>query len=240
MEGVYKTVVRLPYQSELPEDLAVNDFYFLGTNAGSDLATDVTSLTTRLLAFYNNIPTGQTKQISDYIGDQVLRTVNACSFSYYFSPDIAPPPTQWGSPDAVVNWTIGPDDNVGVLPAEVAIVASFHGDLTDIPETAANPTPPPAIIRPASRRRGRIYLGPLNTAAGAQGGPNNDLLLSTVSAVVVAAMADLEADNDDLQWVVYSPTGGELHQVVGGYVDNAFDTQRRRGSAATARFSWGT
>jgi len=39
-------------------------------------------------------------------------------------------------------------------------------------------------------------------------------------------------------WVVYSPTNGNTVNVDNGWVDNAFDTQRRRGLAVTARTNW--
>lgn len=238
MEGLYKAVVTLPYQSGLPEDSANNTLYFLAINAANTQQDDIDEMQGRLVSFFNDIPPGEAKSISDYIGDQVSRSANACVNSYYFEAAIAPP-AQWGSPVGTASWTIGIDDNFTVQPAEVAAVLTFHGDLTDIPQTAVNPTPPPAVIRPAARRRGRIYLGPLHASAGAAGGPNADLLVSTAfQDVVLAAATELENTNVNLQWVVASDTAGEVYQVVGGWMDNAFDTQRRRGSAATVRTLW--
>jgi hypothetical protein len=36
-------------------------------------------------------------------------------------------------------------------------------------------------------------------------------------------------------WVVYSPTDDAYHEVANGWVDNAWDTQRRRGYKPTSR-----
>jgi hypothetical protein len=44
--------------------------------------------------------------------------------------------------------------------------------------------------------------------------------------------------SDDLDWVVYSPTSAETYEVAGGFIDTAFDIQRRRGSAAASRTNW--
>lgn len=103
-------------------------------------------------------------------------------------------------------------------PAELSMVLSFHGDLT---VSGVN----------KARRRGRFYIGPLGFLGGEPIGSNQ------VGYVHAAGNAMLLASssNTDWTWVVYSPTGDTSTPVVGGWVDNAYDVQRRRGLKATSR-----
>lgn len=105
------------------------------------------------------------------------------------------------------------------LPHEVALCLSFQAARqSGIPQ---------------ARRRGRIYVGPLRTAAVAAGGE--------VQASVVTQLATIGDDfltataASAVVWGVYSTVDQDLYAVANGWVDNAFDTQRRRGTTATAR-----
>lgn len=85
---------------------------------------------------------------------------------------------------------------------------------------------------PQARRRGRVYFGPLGGAAEASGRPGTTLL----SAVVAFGAALLSESNlADWTWVVYSTVNNGGAPVTNGWVDNSFDTQRRRGLEWTAR-----
>jgi len=79
------------------------------------------------------------------------------------------------------------------------------------------------------------------------------VILEPVSQAAIATAAGNLSGGDpttEAVWVVFSPTtaGPEpwsegvltsaSPQVVGGYVDNAFDTQRRRGTDATVRVTF--
>lgn len=85
-----------------------------------------------------------------------------------------------------------------------------------------------------ARRRGRVYIGPHDAGAFATDGrPHADVL-----AAVTTFGNDLLDASDlwtDVKWVVYSPTDGETVEITNGWVDNAWDVQRRRGVAATDR-----
>lgn len=114
----------------------------------------------------------------------------------------------------------------GKLPSEVALCSSFQG------------TPASGLVQ--ARRRGRVYIGPLATAAvDAATGRPAAAFLSALS-VATDTLAESAAASTEYSWVVFSPTGGLLTTITNGWVDNAFDTQRRRGLAATARTTWST
>jgi hypothetical protein len=130
-----------------------------------------------------------------------------------------PPPRQPYLP----GWSFALGARVdGGLPEECSVCLSFRGDA---PYTA--------------RRRGRIYIGPLSEATCVQATSGS---FSTVNppfiAALQAAAAILMDDSDGILWCVYSPTGGTYTIVTNGWVDNTFDTQRRRGVEATARNVW--
>jgi len=114
------------------------------------------------------------------------------------------------------------------LPPEVAMVMSFQAP----PESGIN----------QGRRRGRIYLGPLGvTNLGNDGRPASGRITQLKNAG-----EDLQDASDaasDWVWCVYSRAqvaDGEnpVSFVESGWVDNEFDTQRRRGWKATSRSVW--
>lgn len=115
-------------------------------------------------------------------------------------------------------------------PFEVATCLSFYGG------------------RNLPRRRGRVYLGPLTEAcAGTKGtnfepGPSLAFRTAILDGAEAMAAAVRSAGGDGAaSWCVYSPTadaeGADVlhHSVSDAWVDDAFDTQRRRGDAPTAR-----
>lgn len=93
---------------------------------------------------------------------------------------------------------------------------------------------------PQARRRGRIYLGPFGqTVLGTTAVTSDRPLAAAVTAIANAATALATATAGAVvPWVIYSPTNGSGAVVTDGWVDNAFDTQRRRGVAATSRTLW--
>lgn len=116
-------------------------------------------------------------------------------------------------------------------PPELALVMSFKGTYV----SGEN----------AARKRGRIYLGPWNGAATstADGRPTS----TVISAIVTAAGALLTAATADTayDWVVYSRAtdesglgGSGISVVTGGWVDNDWDIQRRRGYLSASRTTY--
>lgn len=106
------------------------------------------------------------------------------------------------------------------LPSEVAVCLSFQA--AQVSGT------------PQARRRGRIYLGPLGASGLDTNGRPTSACRSAASAVGASILAD-SVSNGGWSWVVWSPTTGTSSIVTNGWVDNAFDIQRRRGVAPTLR-----
>lgn len=115
-------------------------------------------------------------------------------------------------------WDFGSAPSGATLPSEVALCISYQAvRLSGVDQ---------------KNRRGRMYLGPLVTGLMASGRPGP----ATIEAVgdafetFVAALAA-----DDIVFGIYSRTLEEFHGAVDGWIDNSFDTQRRRGLEPTAR-----
>lgn len=106
------------------------------------------------------------------------------------------------------------------LPTEVAMVVSFQGGASSGQVQA--------------RRRGRIYFGPMSTSAvDATGFFSSAVRTAAVNAWGVLLDASQAATS--WKWSVYSTVNGTGVEVQNGWVENAPDTQRRRGRKSTIR-----
>lgn len=200
--------------SGLPEDDVVNTWHFLTGGSFTDTfvtSTHTNEITARLQDFYTE--PYPTNRIQSYMSPRL--NDNDATVRIYNMQDAQP-----RTPVAINPLTIAFTGNA--LPSEVALCASFQA------------TPASGMIQ--ARRRGRVYLGPLNEAAlatGASEAPEPNFILE-----VVNAMEALFDSNSSCTWVVYSTVDDDWSLVSEGWVDNAWDTQRRRGIRPTTRDTW--
>lgn len=212
--------------SNLPEDRFVNTFHF-STHPGvavppvGVLTFEEAKVTacTRVRAFYQdaNVEGALGMVLSPYI----QRIWNIQAYDLELPPGERTPYVETGNLGAVSH---------GGLPEEVAICATLQG---------APPVTP--------RRRGRLYIGPLgdvtnviDPASSTEPARPEDTGASAIVRMINEKCKTLaELDVTSLMWCIRSVTPSEnFVQIVSGYVDNAFDTQRRRGPATTARVLW--
>lgn len=198
--------------SGLPEDRVVNVFHFVGS---STYEADAATATTRVIGFYNSLASGQTNAIGGYLSSWVNRTAQIRTYDLTTSKPRVP---------TITTFELTPYLSDNGLPEEVAIVTTFYGS--------------PPVTR---RRRGRLYIGPLNSNTSvinfgnqaAASAPNPQIILDLRDATKQLATVG------PVQWCIRSSLPSEnFVPVAGGYVDNAFDTQRRRGPDATTRQVW--
>lgn len=106
------------------------------------------------------------------------------------------------------------------LPNENAICLSFQGARS--------------AGLPQARRRGRLYLGPWGSAANTTGRPASALMTSIANAALTlkATAASIATSGG---WAVWSVRDQAPVLVDDGWIDNAWDTQRRRGLVYTSR-----
>lgn len=117
-------------------------------------------------------------------------------------------------------WNLAATPAGQTLPSECAMVLSFQAA--------------PASGDPQARRRNRVYIGPLDSALiGADGRFTGASLTTLVNAANDLEIASAAAAN--WSWVVWSAIGQVPLIIDNGWVDNAVDTQRRRGVKATTR-----
>jgi hypothetical protein len=197
--------------SGLPEDQFVNNFYF---RDDPGLVEDPVGAIKRVMdAFYNTPAPGTNRAISSFFASGVV------GLPEYRIYDLGEPPprtrrTEIGSALAA---------HSGTLPWEVALCMSYF---------AGTNTP---------RRRGRVFIGPLTNAAVSEtlGRPGvNSVLLDTVADRASA----MGRTTENVTWVMVTEGGTKppleapnARVVTAGWVDDAWDTQRRRGLDASTR-----
>lgn len=130
--------------------------------------------------------------------------------------DLADPEPR--APEADIAWQFGSAPTGNTLPAEVALCVSFEGVRISGTDQA--------------RRRGRIYLGPIDAAEMTAGRPSSSWPTDLVT-YFKTFIEDLNTAG--CYFVVRSRVGDNNVQVARIWVDNAFDTQRRRGVEPTSR-----
>lgn len=195
--------------SELPRDSMVNTFYFEGGGSDPENVGDM------LYDFYQEQPTDSTFSIAEAMTTTALTGV--VTIKGYDLADPQPRAPIYDDTRTLTGLGVG-----DALPTEVALVLSYRADY----ESGV----------PAARKRGRIYLGGLQAGYNVAGRPTSTLC----SNIAKSARDLLVAANSSVSWswVQYSQTLEVGSAVQAGFVDNAWDTQRRRGTEANDRVTW--
>jgi len=194
--------------SNRPEDGVTNTTHWYKGGAQFDYE----NIRDMLVDFYSEIPDGASNSLTDFMTDKGL-SGNWQLKIYRLTDDKprAPVYTSQGSFELT---------SQDCLPAEIALVMSFQAE----PESGLT----------QARRRNRIYLGPFGVTANKDIGRPADLLVETM---LFAGKALLIAQDQSITWGwhIYSPTQNAHYPVASGWVDNAWDSQRRRGVESTLR-----
>lgn len=233
---ILKAVATLKTGDGIAANYVQNTFHFLVDSSNSD---NWEIIRFHLQSFYNDTQTSQVgTTLASFYSDGILRGADAADLNIY--PTGAPPndPVFQGAIDFDPAGTV----NQVELPSEVALVLSYRNE--DV--TAA-----------ADRwRRGRVYTGPFHLGADNDSETDSrpSVALRTVLLESAANLRDnvLDESQGSVIWVVYSKVaaaipGGQFglgsFPVTQVRVDNAWDTQRRRGTEATLAVSdppgWG-
>lgn len=197
--------------SGLPEDRVVNTFHFFGSGT---YAADQPDQELAVAAFYNTTTT--VGPISSYLSPWVSRSAELRSYDLE-EPDPRVP--------TIAPITLAATTSTG-MPEEVAVCLSWYCD-------------PPVT----PRRRGRIYLGPLASSAvtlssaSVPSRPSPDLITAVSEAAerLIGEFSSASIYGLQVLSIASAPPIGVMNRVRHGYIDNALDTQRRRGPVTTAR-----
>jgi hypothetical protein len=206
---LYKFNVTFNHDNGLAEDKVVNGWHF-EDNGG--VAGDFDNVRDMLKDFYTKPVNAGAWITNSYPG----HLANDCTVTAYdLSQD---------KPRAPVYESTFPS-GVGAgstLPTEVALCFSFEAEK--------------ASGELQSRRRNRVYLGPFTNSV-----LNSGAVSSSFITTLINAGKDLKAASNasiTWDWQIYSPTDDRSHDIHKIWVDNAWDTQRRRGLKATTRTAW--
>lgn len=202
-------------KSGLPEDRFVTSWAFVRQAIGNiNLETQLNEVAERLREFWLEPATG-TFAVCDYLPKAI--TAQGLQIRCYALAD--EPPRE----PHVYDFETGRGATDAVFPWEVATCLSFYAD------------------RNLPRRRGRVFLGPLTLKARVE----LDGVVRTSddfrADLVYSAnrLAHERGIGDEMQWAVLSPTDGEIRPVTNGWVDDAFDTMRKRGQEPSVRTAFG-
>lgn len=231
-------VARFPSVSGQVEDRTENVIHLLGDSA--TYAADLAEAVSLFRDFWTvDTGAGQARPVAEYLAGAASRASNAASILAYVTSDLSGA-TPFGPAEHTLNFTLPAPAVAQSMPNEVAVVLSSHADLSGIPISEVNPSPPPATIRPAQRRKGRMFIGPLCISAG-QGSSGIVSVSNTFATDLGLAAGRLQLNlitDTALEWAIWSRADAALYPVIGGYVDGAWDTQRRRGIASSTRTTW--
>lgn len=244
----YLVDVNLQAASGIPEDDVHNTFVIdangVDVGPGNTLAH-----MTPIVSFYNN-PTNpdMATKLATFIGRSRSRTANGIIVKFFditgklgINPATGRPYPH-GSAVAEDSFTLENSGANPPLPEEVALVTTLRADDWD-----AQPVEAPdgadlgdAPDRPRARYTGRIYLGPFENNGASATGPawhsRPSLGLQNVILDSIERMAELYVAAG-MNLGVWSRKDGVVRDVTEFQVDDAWDTQRRRGPKATARLS---
>lgn len=214
----FKAVVVLPYTTNLPRDQSQQTYCF---NLDDAEESTLDQVGFALAGFYNDVQSGTGQSVSNFMANIISRA--NCRIEWYDVSTLPSGPPVYTYPFVLAGGT----PSLSNLPLEVALVHSFQG----------------AKITGGvqARRRGRNYLGPFSAGA-LNTAPNATAPIPVLVNTVVAAGAALKADIDAIdlgQWCIWSRTTDLFVPVANGWVNNEWDTQRRRELKPTARTTWG-
>lgn len=234
-------VVTLGADSGLAEDAVVNTYAIRRdlTENGGDVTPVQGSIANALISIYNTTPAGTDRigstfnnPLANYLSPVLSTNANACSVKLYdISADLSGTPH--GSPFYAQAFTLGAPGAGDALPNECSMVLTLEAEGRE----AAPVENSDGSARPKSRYTGRIFYGPFRTAAtsgNGDGRPSNTLADTIIAAFKAAddALVALAGVNG---FGVWSRTDAVMRRCDFVSVDNAWDTQRRRGNAPSAR-----
>lgn len=206
----YKCQVVFQGVSGLAEDRYVNNLFFRNDSPGTPFGSVADNIRTAVEDFYNTAEAGQ-NPVRAYLTSRVLRRVELRIYDLNDAPPRQP---------EIREFQLGAADSSSDLPHEVASVLSFYAG------------------RNLKRRRGRIFIGPLNITAQRQTNLGPRPVESFDEAMRRAAVRLRATPNILVTWVQVSQRDATAQPVTAGWVDDSFDTQRRRGTEPTSRLTW--
>ncbi len=222
--AIIRAQVTLTKRSNIPTDVVVNTWHF--NTSGAIIPSDHANIASKLTAFYQAINTKLSPSLNI---NGMAHTIK----QYLVTPGgPGGPDDVFGSPLDITNFTLS-DPGASGFPAEVAVALSMKASTFNVSEEVG-------ATRPAARRRGRIFLGPMATSSSTPSATTLELRVENATQLLIRDQAvlmhtALGALSPAIKPSVYSVADGLARAVVQYSVDNAFDTIRSRGPEKTLR-----
>ena len=218
LPDIYKAQVVLAGKSGLPEDVYVNNWYFRNDDTISQAFPSVRGAIKRVLDSFYTVADSAGRKVSQYMSGYI--STNSLKYRIY---DLGQAPPRTRNEEAGAPFT----PSTSTLPLEVAMCLSFFAG-TNQP-----------------RNRGRIYLGPLASSAVLTSSGSLPVPTTGMLECIADRASAVGRTTENVTWVMVTRGGTKppfdppnAKVVTGGWVDSAWDTQRRRGVAATGRTLW--
>lgn len=217
---IVRSMVVFDHDSGLAEDRVVNTFHHI-TATSPPSAAELDAIRDQLVAGYTAIQAPGDSALINAFSELLAGT---WQIRHYDAQ--SPPPNVPLRVDTPANFVPG---GGAPLPQEVALCLSYKI------------TPPISGVQLQSQR-GRVYFGPFGVAMNGTNGRPTASLRNRVAGFGALLMA---SGSSSIDWVVYSPTRdlaqpgllGSDFTVNQIFVDDEWDTQRRRGRKATTRLT---
>lgn len=208
----------------LPHDVFVNSFIFRNTQQPSVESAEGRAMDC-VKDFYSTVKSGSldaTASVNHIIGlmaSYVTRWTQKCYDLGNPPGDRVPIEREYTGTDFPARGSSGTP-----LPAELSVVLSLQTAYT------------------GPWGRGRLYMGPFNTISADVPANYGGVSVTKATRDRLALQAGWLAlgNGRDMEWCVYSGAKNRMQRVTGGWVDDAWDVQRRRGHEPTMRQNWGT
>lgn len=213
--GIVEAVTTWQFASNVPADVAVNTLHFELSDDESETLYDI--VLARVANFWNSSTAPQVNPLDAYLSAYVNVT-SGNSIKLYRQADAKPRAPR----DTSALSRAASPLSTASLPFEVAVCGSFKAA--------------PISGIPAGRLRNRIYVGPLNQSAMTTTASQPSRPTAVFMADITRAFTRLKsADTADVVWAGWSSRGAIGWEPATCWVDNEFDSQRRRGQDATSR-----
>lgn len=240
--GILAQVV-IPRRSGLAKDDVVNTFAIGGVSSSVSSA-NLTAISGAIQRVYNGVTTESAGASFArlYMAGCLSNSASASVIKFY---DLAGhfDGSPHGSPFATRNWTLDTFTDAGSLPSEVCCVATLEavGRGNQLVERPDGIDPGFAPDRPRTRYTGRVYIGPLRDSSDVTTlDTNKEARVSAALNLhlrknIKGCAEDIYAVNPLFFLGVWSRADEAIRAIDNVAVDDAFDTQRRRGAQPLVR-----
>jgi len=217
----YLVVATMQRRSGIERDAIQNTYHYAAPSANPTLS----DFNNWCVAFGNFMAA-----ISPHLSPVISHAGNALKQDFYKIP---PEKALLGPPHHSQLGTIAGASTGGPLPSEVALVLSLDGTTTQDAEHG------PGGTRPAQRKRNRVYLGPLSslTLCTVQDTEESQPTNAVIDDIGQAYEQHMVTEMISYNWIpmLFSKVAWALWPLLRAWIDNAWDSQRRRGNDRTIK-----